>query len=242
MPIPISWVKPPKQPPKPPSAHRVQNPEATPVTSRHEPPAMNSVSLKDQLRAERESAYVRLRGGFPIPLAGAVWWAALGIAGYLVPSTGKWIFGAFVSSGLIFPLALLFARIFRIDFMRDRTAHGDVILPAFISMLIFWPIAISAWWNYSQLVPLVLAIGMSIHWPAIGWSYNRTALYSAHAIARAVVCFAIWNWMPQHRFTVLPLAVSGIYVATVIAILVDTRQRTATQRPKALATDTRRAV
>lgn len=191
---------------------------------------MNTVSLQEQLRAERSAAYMRLRGGFPIPLAGAIWWAALGIAGYVVPTPGKWIFGAFVTSGLIFPLALLLARVFRVDFMRDRTAHGDVILPAFISMLIFWPMAVAAWWNYAELVPLVLAIGMSIHWPVIGWSYNRTALYSAHAIARAVVCFAMWNWMPQHRFTVLPLAVSAIYSATVIAILIDTRQRAATTR------------
>ena len=202
------------------------------------------LALRTQLRAERNAAYMRLRGGYPIPLAGAVWWAALGVAGYFVPTPGRWIFGAFVTSGMIFPLAILFARVFRVDFLRDRSAVGDVILPAFISMLIFWPIAISAWWAYSPLVPLVLGIGMSIHWPVIGWTYNRTALFSAHAVARAVVCFIIWNWMPTHRFTLLPFAVSAIYLVTVAAMLVDTRRGAQTdgtshgaQHVSALTTD-----
>ena len=184
----------------------------------------HTLALRTQLRAERAAAYARLRGGYPIPLAGAVWWAALGVAGYLAPTPGLWIFGAFVTSGLIFPLALLFARLFRVDFMRDRTAVSDVTLPAFVSMLVFWPIAISAWWSYSPLVPLVLGIGMAIHWPVIGWTYDRAALFSAHAVARAVACFAIWNWLPGHRFTLLPFAVSAIYLATVAAILADTRR------------------
>ena len=187
----------------------------------------HTLALRTQLRAERAAAYARLRGGYPIPLAGAVWWAALGVGGYIAPTPGHWIFGAFVSSGLIFPLALLFGRLFRVNFLRDRTAVDDVIFPAFVSMLIFWPIAISAWWSYAALVPLVLGIGMAIHWPVIGWTYDRVALFSAHAVARAVVCFAIWNWLPAHRFTLLPFAVSGIYFVTVAAILVDTRRGTA---------------
>jgi hypothetical protein len=180
-----------------------------------------SAELARALRAEREAAYVRLRGGYPVPLAGALWWLALGAAGYLVPSRGAWILGAFVTSGTIFPLALLLARLLGVDFMRDRTAVTDALPPAFASMLLFWPIAVAAWWSHPPLVPLVLAIGMSIHWPVIGWTYGRPALFTAHAVVRAVACFAIWQWMPAHRFTLLPLAVSAVYLATVLAILVD---------------------
>ena len=182
------------------------------------------MDLTSALRAERRAAYQRLRGGYPVPLAGAVWWGALGVAGHLTPSPGLWIFGAFVTSGLIFPLALLLARVLRVDFMRDRTAVTDALAPAFASMLLFWPIAISAWWTAPALVPLVLGIGMAIHWPVIGWTYDRTALFTAHAVARAVACFAIWNWLPAHRLTLLPLAVAAIYLATVAAILASTRR------------------
>ena len=178
------------------------------------------VELKKLLLADREASFFRLRGGYPIPLAGATWWAILGTMGYFLHSRNLWIFLAFVTSGAIFPLALLFARIFKVDFMHDKTAATDVLLPAFTSMLLFWPIAISAYWTYPQLVPLVLAIGMSIHWPVIGWLYARTAIYITHAVVRAVACFVLWNWWPSSRFTVLPFTVSAIYLLTVCAILV----------------------
>ena len=176
--------------------------------------------LKQALYSERESAFYRNRGGYPIALAGAIWWGALGAAGLLLRSHGQWVMLAFVTSGAIFPLAVLLARLFRVDFMRDRTAVTDLLLPAFTSMFLFWPIAISAFWSYPQLVPLVLGVGMSILWPVVGWTYGRTALYTTHAVVRAITCFVLWNWVPSSRFTGLPFAISGIYLATVCVIFI----------------------
>lgn len=184
---------------------------------------MPTLDLTQALLAEREAAYRRLRGGFPIPLAGATWWLALAALGTTL-TPGYWIFVAFVSSGIIFPLALLYARLFGVPFMQDRTAVSSVILPAFVSMLCFWPLAVAAWWHHAPLVPLVLAVGMALHWPVIGWSYARTGLFSAHAVVRAVGGFALWQWMPAHRFTLLPLFVAVVYVATVALILADVRK------------------
>lgn len=178
------------------------------------------MDLKAALLADRLAAYKRLRGGFPIPLAGVVYWAALAWAGTQF-NQDLWCGVAFFGSGAIFPLALLFAKLFRNPFMKDRTAVGDVLLPAFISMLLFWPMVIAAMQVDPQLVPLMLAIGMSLHWPVIGWSYGRTGLYSAHSIVRAVAVLLIWLWLPEARFTLLPLAVAVVYIVTVLAIVVD---------------------
>lgn len=190
------------------------------------------MDLVTALRAERLASYYRLRGGYPVPLAGGIWWTSLAFAGFAGLSPGRWNLLAFVTSGLIFPLALGLSRVLRVDFMRDRTVVTDVLVPTFLSMMLFWPIAISAFWTQPVLVPLVLAIGMSIHWPVIGWSYGRPALYSAHALVRAVLCFVIWNWLPQGRFTILPMAVALVYFATVAALLMDSRRATqALQQP-----------
>jgi hypothetical protein len=110
--------------------------------------------------------------------------------------------------------------------MKDRTAAGDVLLPTFISMFLFWPILIASLSAAPALAPLVLAIGMSLHWPVIGWSYGKTALYSAHALVRAVVVFIIWMWMPQERLWLLPLSVSVIYLLSVGAILLEVTRLT----------------
>ncbi|MEZ0244027.1 MAG: hypothetical protein ACAH11_11675 [Sphingomonas sp.] len=180
----------------------------------------NTVNLKAALLADRLAAYKRLRGGFPIPLAGVVYWGVLGWLGTFLP-VHSWCMIAFIGSGAIFPMALVFAAIFRNPFMKDKTASGDVLLPAFISMLLFWPMIVAALVIAPQLVPLILAIGMSLHWPVIGLSYGRTGLYSAHAIVRAVACLLIWMYLPEARFTLLPLAVAGVYLVTVLAIVID---------------------
>ena len=181
---------------------------------------LSTAALKRALLVERESSFFRLRGGYPIPLAGAIWWACLGFAGLHLRHHDQWIMFAFYTSGLIFPLALLLARVTRNGFMQDRTAVSDALFPAFASMLVFWPIAISAFRSYPELVPLILGIGMSVHWPVIGWMYGRTAIFTTHAVVRAIGCFVVWNWFPQGRFTVLPFCVCGIYLVTVAAIAV----------------------
>ena len=180
----------------------------------------DTAALTEALKRERLASYVRLSGGFPIPLAGMVYWAALGVLGYRL-ELGQWANIAFFGSGAIFPLALLFAQIFKNPFMKDRTAVSNVLLPAFISMLLFWAIIVAAVQEGQTLLPLILAIGMSFHWPVIGWSYGRTAIFSAHAIVRAVVVLAIWIAFPEQRLTWLPLSVAVVYALTVIVILVD---------------------
>lgn len=179
--------------------------------------------LRGALLLDRLSSYVRLWGGFPIPLAGAIYWAVLGIAGYFM-SLADWAMLAFVSSGLIFPLALLLARIFKNSFMKDKSIVGTVLPPAFISMLLFWAIMIPAIKTAPELTPLILAIGMSGHWPVIGWSYGRTALFSAHAILRALIVVWLWFQFPEHSLTWLPLSVMAIYLVTVAAIIIDVRR------------------
>ncbi len=178
------------------------------------------MTLQEQVLQDRLASYARLRGGYSVPLAGAVYWAALGAAGYVLPER-QWILAAFYTSGLIFPLALLFARLLRNDFMKDKTATGTVLGPAFVGMLLFWPMAFAAFGAAPELVPLILAIGMSMHWPVIGWSYGRPLIYSAHAVVRAVAVLAIWVLYPEARLTWLPLSVAVVYVLTVAVILID---------------------
>jgi hypothetical protein len=180
-------------------------------------------TLKAQLLQDRLASFYRLKGGFPVPLAGAVYWAALAWAGQFL-SLAEWINLALWSSGAIFPLALLFARVFRNDFMKDKSAAGDVLLPTFISMFLFWPMLIAAIWTAPELASLILAIGMSLHWPVIGWAYGKTALYTAHAVVRAIVVFVIWVWLPEARLTLLPLSVSFIYLLSVAAIVIAARE------------------
>jgi len=183
-------------------------------------------TLREQVRRDQLGSFVRLKGGFPFPLAGAVYWLALGIAGYSM-TLESWNLAAFVFSGAIFPLAILFSKLFRSDFMRDSTATGDVLGPAFTSMLLFYAIAFPAYAYAPELVPLIVAVGMSQHWPVIGWSYGKPALYSAHAVIRAIGAAALWMTLPDGRTTLLPFWVAAVYLGTVVAILIVWRRERA---------------
>lgn len=181
---------------------------------------MTQSDLKAALLADRQAAYGRLRGGAPILLAGASYWSVLTAAGYLT-TDHVWSYIALFGSGLIFPLALLYARLLKNGFMTDRTAVTSVLAPAMIAMLLFWPMAIAALWEAPEIFPLILAIGLSLHFPVIGWSYGRTFLLTAHAVIRAVVVFAIWTLFPDERLTLIPLAVTLAYLVTALIVWVD---------------------
>lgn len=176
--------------------------------------------LKAALLADRQAAYGRLRGGAPILLAGATYWSMLTAAGYLT-TDHVWYYIALFGSGLIFPFALFYARLLKNGFMTDGTAVTSVLAPATIAMLLFWPVAIAALWEAPEIFPLILAIGLSLHFPVIGWSYGRTFLLTAHAVIRAVVVFAIWALFPDERLTLIPLAVTLAYLVTALIVWVD---------------------
>jgi hypothetical protein len=181
---------------------------------------MGHDEFKAELLRVRLASYVRLSGGYPVPLAGAVYWIALGIVGHFV-SLKTWMLSAALGSGLIFPMAVLFAIISGNNFLRDTSPLSGALFPAFIGMLLFWPMVFAAGPIAVELTPLMIAIGLSAHWPIIGWTYARTALFTAHALVRAAAVTYIWFMLPDERITTLPFAVAAVYLVTVLAILID---------------------
>lgn len=181
---------------------------------------MTVAELNAALKAGRLAAYAEARGGWPVPLAGAAYWGVLAWLG-LKMDPANWSLLAAVMSGAIFPVAVALAAIFGNRFMKVKVPDQGAVFMAMGAMLLFWPTAIAAMWNFNALTPLILAIGMSGHWPVFGWSYGRPLPFLFHVIVRAVVAFGIWQYMPEGRFTVLPAAVAGIYLVTVALLFID---------------------
>lgn len=181
---------------------------------------MTLAELNAALKAARLGAYAQSRGGWPVPIAGAIYWAVLAWLGTWV-APEDWSLLAAVLSGAIFPVAVALAAVFRNPFMKVKLPDQGVVFMAMGAMLLFWPGAIAAMSLQNALVPLLIAIGMSAHWPVFGWSYGRPAPFIAHAAVRAVAACAIWVLLPGDRFTVLPAAIAAIYLVTVVILYVD---------------------
>lgn len=181
---------------------------------------MQGMSLKQEVLKDRLQSYLNVNGGYTFPLAGATYWAALALYG-VTADLAAWNIVALIASGTIFPLAVLYSRICSVDFFNNPSSVDTFLGPAFTGMLLFYAILVPLYLEYPEAVPLVLAIGMSMHWPIIGWSYGRSFLYSAHAVIRAMAVMYIWTFLPGDRTTLLPLAVTVAYLVTVVWIWID---------------------
>jgi len=170
---------------------------------------------------ERRTYFIRANGGLSLPFAGFLYWTALGLAGFALAPT-LWARIALFSSGLIFPLGLAFAKLFKSDLLIKDSPLSSLFFPALMAMFLSLPLTMVAGLTEISLLPLGLSIGMSLHWPVIGWIYhNKTCL--VHAIVRTIGCIALWYALPQGRFTLLPLFVALVYLLSVFALRLEVK-------------------
>ena len=175
----------------------------------------------EELYKEKQRIFVEARSGVSLPAAGAVYWLALGIAGFYL-SQNAWCLAAFVTSGLIFPLGMLLSKPLGADLFIESPL-ANLFFPALLPVGLSFALTIPMYFVDPSLVPLGLAVGMSLHWPTIGWIYGKPA-FVVHAVVRVVLVVVIWFAIPSATFTGLPLSVGFVYVATFAWLLFQVRR------------------
>jgi hypothetical protein len=166
--------------------------------------------LKKVFLDERKRYSAEAGGGVSLPVAGALYWAVIGVLGYYL-DPADWAYAAAAGSGLIFPLGLLLQGPMRSPFMKAKSPLSGVTMAAIIAINLLWPVHFVLISVLPEAAPLTLAIGMTLHWPIIGWSYaSRVCLI--HALVRTAVVTLIWYALPDLRFTAIPFAVAALYV------------------------------
>lgn len=181
---------------------------------------------KQDLLAERRRYYVAARGGISLPVAGAVYWTVLGVLAAM-DAVDNWGLTAAMLSGLIFPLGLLLQYPLKAKFMGVKSPVSGAAMWAVVTINFLWPVHFVVISLVPEAAPLTLAIGMTLHWPIIGWSYASRVCY-AHAIARIAVVTAIWYGFPEWRYTGLSFAVAGLYLMAAAGMVLEvawTRRR-----------------
>lgn len=168
--------------------------------------------FRAQLQRVKEQYFLDAGGGISLPVAGAVYWMALAaLSRTLAPA--DWAMAAAAGSGLIFPLGLLLQKPFNSPFMKAKSPIGSVGMLSVMAINLLWPVHFVVFGAAPEAAPLTLAIGMTLHWPIIGWTYgSRVCL--VHALVRVAAASAIWIAVPEGRFDVLPLTVAALYLLT----------------------------
>ena len=188
------------------------------------------MDLKAALLRERLTLYVRLRGGYTFPLAGAIWWAAIAVLGYFVPIK-SWALLAFIASGLIFPIAVVLSRLLHVNFMAREIGGGRCDRAGVHRHAALLADGLCRVLDRDRADP---ADSRDRHGHALADHRldirTSGASIPPHAIVRTLAAFAIWLLFPDQRTTWLPASVSIVYLLTVVAILADSKRLAATIR------------
>ena len=191
---------------------------------------------KDALLAERRRYFVAARGGLSLPVAGAIYWIIIGFLGYRL-ELEQWALTAAMLTGAIFPIGFILQYPLKAHFMKAKSAVSGVAMMAIIAINLLWPVHVVIISIAPAAAAFTLAIGMTLHWPVIGWSY-ASLVCQIHAAARIAVVSWIFFAMPDARMTALPFAVAALYLLAALGLAVEvelTRRRIAPRLQPAYA-------
>jgi hypothetical protein len=159
------------------------------------------------------------RRGLAMPLAGAVAWSIVGVAGvFLQPGLEVWVlFGA---TGSIIYLGLLFSRFTGENFAdkrRPKNVFDGLFLRTVAMAVLVYAIAIPFFQADYTSLPLTVGILSGLMWLPFSWIIGHW-VGTFHALARTALVTACWYLFPTCRFVVIPAVIVAIYAVTIMVL------------------------
>ena len=156
-----------------------------------------------------------------LPIAGAIVWTVVGLAGAVLeprPATFVLLFG----TGLAFPLALALARPLGERLIDNPSPFAGLMGRSVVMVNLLWAVHLTLAvldWSY---LPLTLGIGLGLHWVVFGWVIGHP-VGLVHAALRTVLVTAAWWAFPDARVSAVAAAVVLTY-GYAIAVLATRRR------------------
>ncbi len=168
------------------------------------------------LRALRAD-YDRQAGrSLALPLAGAIVWAAVGIAGLFLPARAATLVLLF-ASGAMFPLALGLARPLGERLLDNTNPLARLMAFCVLMVNLLWALHLTLWFGDPAYVPLSLGIGLGLHWIVFSWVIGHP-LGIVHTILRTILATAAWWLVPNYQLSAVAAAVVLAYGYSIYAL------------------------
>lgn len=170
-----------------------------------------------------------------MPLAGALAWSAVAVAGAVLP-TGAAALALFFATGSIVYLGMLLSRWTGENFLdrnRPRNAFDGLFFATVAMALLAYGIAIPFFMVEPTSLPLSVGILSGMMWLPVSWLV-RHWIGITHAVARTLLIVATWYAWPQDRFVAVPLAIVAVYAFTIVVL--ETRWRALRRTAQSAAT------
>jgi hypothetical protein len=154
-----------------------------------------------------------------MPIAGALAWAAIGVAGALLPLRAA-ILALFIGTGVIFYLGLIVARFTGEDLLGKRRKGNFFdrlfLQTVFMATLVF-SIAIPFFRADPTSLPLSLGILTGLMWLPLSTMIGHP-IGVFHAVVRTVAIVVVWYVLPEYRFVAIPAVIVAVYLVTIVAL------------------------
>jgi hypothetical protein len=176
-------------------------------------PARQPQSLRslDEQRAE----YARRRG-LAMPLAGAIVWTLISIAGAFMPPVLV-VWSLFIGTGFIAYFGILLSRFTGENFLdknKPKNAFDNLFFHCVAMALLVYAIAIPFFRVDYTSLPLTVGILSGLMWVPFSWIIQHwVGIF--HAVARTILVTAAWYLAPHHRFVLIPAVIVSVYVITI---------------------------
>ena len=176
----------------------------------HAETAHADLPLDDQHAAFLESKFLAM------PIAGAIMWTVIGVAGALLPLAGA-VWAVYIGTGTIFYLGLAIARLTGEDVL-GRQHKGNTFDRVFLfsigSALLVYGIAIPFFLVEPTSLPLSVGILAGLMWlPFSGLVRHWVGVF--HGVTRTVLVVAAWYLFPDARFVAVPAVIVAVYLVTI---------------------------
>lgn len=169
-----------------------------------------------------------------MPIAGAIAWTGIGIAGYLLP-IGLAVWALFIGAGMIFYIALLVARLTGEDLLgkqRKDNFFDQLFLCCIGQALLVYAIAIPFFLIEPTSLPLSVGVLSGLMWlPFSGLIRHWIGFF--HGIVRTALVVAAWYVFPHARFVAIPVVIVAVYLVTILVLANRTAQPSGTGMPSA---------
>ena len=159
------------------------------------------------------------RRGLAMPLAGAVAWTIVGVAGVFLPPILKaWVlFGAV---GSIAGLGIFLSRFTGENFLdkqRPKNFFDGLFFSAVGEAWLVFAIAIPFFRADYTSLPLSVGILSGLMWLPFSWMIGHW-IGTFHTLARTTIVTATWYLFPNFRFVAVPGVIVAIYVVTIVVL------------------------
>ena len=115
------------------------------------------------------------------------------------------------------PLALLIARFLGERVLGGENELGRLMGGSVLMVNLFWVVAASFWIVEPSSLPLTVGVMTGLQWIVLGWIIEHwIGLF--HALLRTFLVVALWWLVPEGRFVVVPAAIVGVYLVSIVVL------------------------